>query len=262
MRVFIAVDMEGISGVVIPEQVKATEGAYRAACEAMLADANACVAGCCQGGAKSVTVWDAHASGFNMAWERIDARATLQQGANDYGRFHDIGRFDALILLGYHAMAGTPHAVLEHTMSSAVWQNLWINGRKAGEFAIDAGIAGDAGVPTIMVSGDDALCREARQWVPGIRTAQVKAGLATKGARLLAPATARALITSTAEQACRAAATIKPLVLRKPVRMRLELVERHPLPPACAGRPWQRVIDGRTFEVTGRDTREALYRLL
>ena len=34
----------------------------------------------------------------------------------------------AVILLGYHAMAGTPGGILEHTMSSASVQNYWING--------------------------------------------------------------------------------------------------------------------------------------
>lgn len=262
MRVFVAVDMEGISGIVDPAQVRTSESSYRGGCDLMLADANACIAGCFAGGATAVTVWDAHGGGLNMPWERIDPRATLQQGGNDLGRLHDIDRFDALILLGYHAMAGTPNAVLEHTMSSPVWQNLWLNGRKAGEIAIDAGIAGDAGVPTIMVSGDDACCREARRWMPGIHTAAVKTGLASNGARLLAPEPARRLIAATAERACRGFDKVKPLSLRKPVKLRLELVERHPLPQAAAGKPWLRVIDGRTFEVTGADTREALYRLL
>ena len=261
MKVYISVDMEGISGIVLPEQVRSTDAHYRQACDYMVADANACAEGCFRGGAKQVVVWDAHGSGFNMPWDKIDSRVVLQQGGNVFGRLHDIGKFDALILLAYHAMAGVRAAVLEHTMSSLAWQNCWINGRKCGEFAIDAGIAGDAGVPTIMVSGDDTFCKEAGQWVPGIHAAQVKTGLATKGARLLSPANAHALITATAERACRERRKLKPLVHRKPVKMRLELVERNPVPLTMDGKPWLKLIDGRTYEVTGRDTREALYRL-
>jgi D-aminopeptidase len=51
-----------------------------------------------------------------------------------------------------------------------------MNGKKCGEVAIDAGIAGDHGVPTIMVSGDDKVCKEARKFIKGVQTVQVKKG--------------------------------------------------------------------------------------
>jgi len=261
MKVFIEVDMEGISGITLPEQVQRSEARYADAVKLMVGDTNACVEGCYRGGARAVTVWDAHGTGCNMPWDRVDARAELIQGGSDHGRLHYIGRYDALILLGFHAMAGTRSAVLEHTMSSADWQNLWINGRKAGELAIDAGIAGDAGVPVIMVSGDDKACAEARHWIKGVFTAQVKVGYASNGARFLSMDTAHRLIRDTAERACRNIAAVKPLVHRKPVRMRLEKVERRRVPSLTSRPDWLRLIDGRTYEVTGRDTREALARL-
>lgn len=261
MKVFVSVDMEGISGITIPEQVRRTEGHYQAGRQYMTWDANACAEGCFRGGAKEVVIWDAHGGGFNMLWDQIDPRVTLSQGRSELGRMHDIGRFDALILLGYHAMAGTRCAVLEHTMSSASWQNFWLNGRKAGEFAIDAGIAGDEGVPTIMVSGDDKICGEAKKWVKGIYAAQVKAGLSSFGARLLPKEKAHKIITDTAEKACRNFRKIKPLVHKKPVRMRLEVVERGSIPRLDGGKPYLKHIDARTYEVTGANTREALSRL-
>ena len=261
MKVFVSVDMEGISGITIPEQVRRSESHYQTARRFMTWDANACAEGCFRAGAKKVVIWDAHGSGFNMLWDEMDPRVELQQGRRDEGRMADIGEFDALILLGYHAMAGTQSAVLEHTMSSAAWQNFWMNGKKAGEFAIDAGIAGDAGVPTIMVSGDDKLCTEARQWIEGIHTAQVKTGLSKFGARFLSREKAQQVITNTAEEACRDCTKIKPLVHEKPVTMRLERVERGEIPGLSAGKPYLKHIDARTYEVTGRDTREALSRL-
>jgi D-amino peptidase len=261
MNIFIEVDMEGISGITLSEQVRRSEARYVEAVKLMAADANACVDGCFSGGATKVTVWDAHGTGCNMPWERIDPRAELIQGGSDHGRLHDIGRYDALILLGFHAMAGTRSAVLEHTMSSASWQNCWINGRKAGEFAIDAGIAGDAGVPVIMTSGDDKLCAEARSWVKGIYTAQVKVGYACQGARMLSMEAAHRLIRETAAKACRNLSKIKPLVHRKPVRMRLEKVKRGGVPSTAARKPWLKIIDGRTYEVTGSSALEAFSRL-
>ena len=74
----------------------------------------------------------------------------------------DIDDFDGLILLGYHAMAGTPEAILEHTMSSAGWQNFYMNGVKSGELAIDAGMAGDHGVPMLWSAATTRSARRPR----------------------------------------------------------------------------------------------------
>lgn len=81
-----------------------------------------------------------------------------------------------MALLGYHAMAGTRLANLEHTMTSAAWHSFRVNGEAWGEVAIDAKIASEAGVPVIMVSGDDRLCREADAFLPGVERACVKHG--------------------------------------------------------------------------------------
>ena len=152
-------------------------------------------------------------------------------------------------------MAGTPLAVLEHTMSSSGWQNFWLNGKKAGEVAIDAGLAGDYGVPTIMVSGDDKVCKEAKKLIKGVVTAQVKTGLAVEGAQLLPKEKAHQIISNAAEAAVRKCKEIKPYKVKSPVKMRLELVSRGGVP---SGKKGVRVIDGRTYEVTGKTVEEAL----
>jgi D-amino peptidase len=162
---------------------------------------------------------------------------------------------DGMILLGYHAMAGTPQAILEHTMSSAEWQNVWMNGRKVGEVAIDAGIAGDHGVPTIMVSGDDKVCREARRLIKGVVAVEVKKALDLEYAIMLPKEAAHARIRDGAARAVRQCRAIRPFKVRRPVRLRLELVSRGVVP---AGRPGVRVIDGRTYEVAGPTVEAAL----
>lgn len=254
MNIFVMVDMEGISGILNTCQVSPDKPEYNRARQFLTADVNACVEGCFEGGARRVVVRDAHSSGFNFLWEQLDPRAEYVQG-HSRERMPGLAGFDGLILLGYHAMAGTPCAVLEHTMSSRWWQHCWINGKRVGEIAIDAGVAGDHGVPTIMVSGDDKACREARQWVRGIHAAVVKQGLEIEGAILLSTETARALITETAARAVRGCRKIRPLKFKSPVKMRLELVSRGAVPVQC---PWVKVIDGRTYEVSGRDVETAL----
>ena len=79
-------------------------------------------------------------------------------------------------------------------MSSTSIQNYWINGNRAGEVAIDAGIVGDKGKPVIMVSGDDKVCREAEALLPWVVTAEVKRGITWKGGILLPQQKAHALL--------------------------------------------------------------------
>lgn len=255
MTIFVMVDMEGISGICRVSQVDPEGAHYQDGRRRVTQDVNACVEGCFAGGARKVVVRDAHGKGFNFIWEELDSRAEYITGTVPQGRMHDIGRFDGLILLGYHAMAGTPDSVLEHTMSSKAWQNFWINGRKCGEIAIETGIAGDSGVPVIMVSGDDKTCKEARALIPGVQTVEVKKGLGVEGAQLLSKEKAHALIRDGAARAVKLCKTIKPVRFRHPVTMRLELVSRGVVP---ATRKGVRVIDGRTYEARGWTVEETL----
>jgi len=255
MKIFVMVDMEGVSGVCRSSQVRPDGEHYAVARKYLTGDVNACVRGCFDGGGTKVVVRDAHGGGYHFIWDELDPRAEYVQGTSKKERMPGIGSFDGLILLGYHAMAGTPQAILEHTMSSRSWQNFWLNGAKAGELAIDAGIAGDHGVPAIMVSGDDKVCKEARRFIKGIVTAQVKKGLDVEGGILLSGEKAREVIARSAARAVRKCREIEPYKVKSPVRMRLELVSRGRVPVSS---PHAKVIDGRTYEVVGRTVEEAL----
>jgi len=255
MKIMVMVDMEGISGICRSAQVMPDGELYPLSRKYLGWDVNACVEGCIRGGADSILVRDAHCTGYNFIWEDLDPRADYVQGRSLLQRMPGNEGFDGLILLGYHAMAGTPHAILEHTMSSRGWQNFWLNGQPAGELAIDAGIAGDHGVPTIMTSGDDKLCAEARRFIKGIVAVEVKKGLDSEGGILLPKDRAHKAIIAGAEQAVRACRRIKPYKVKSPVHMRLELTERGPVP---LRKPGVKVIDGRTYEVTAKDVETAL----
>ncbi|MFH0938815.1 MAG: M55 family metallopeptidase [Planctomycetota bacterium] len=260
MKFFVMVDMEGISGIVKSTQIRSGEVEYARARQYLCQDVNACVDGLFAGGATAVVVRDTHSTGFNFIFDMLDPRAEYLQGNGGRPRMPDIAHMDGLVLLGYHAMAGTDDAVLEHTMSSKTWQNFWLNDKLAGEIAIDAGIAGDAGVPTILVTGCDKTCHEARQFIPDVITASVKTGFGCEYARLLPLPRAQALIRQKATEAVRACRTIKPLIFKPPVRMRLELVERGQAPD-FGNKPYFKKLDSRTYEVQGASVSEAMERL-
>jgi D-amino peptidase len=255
MNIFVMVDMEGISGICRKSQVLPGGEHYQEGRRYLTLDVNACVAGCIDGGAEVVTVRDAHGGGFHFLWDQLDSRAEYIQGRSARERMPGIAGYDGLILLGYHAMAGTPEAILEHTMSSVAWQNFYLNGEKAGEFAIDSGIGGDNGVPVIMTSGDDKLCGEAKSLIPEVIAVETKRGLDVEGGILLPAERAHAAIREGARQAVSTCADRKPYVVPAPVEMRLELVSRGNVP---ASRPGVTVIDGRTYSVRAETVEAAL----
>jgi D-amino peptidase len=257
MNIYVSVDMEGISGVCRESQVMGDGRDYGQGRKLYTWDVNACVDGCFKGGAKRVIVRDSHGGGENLIWEELDGRGEYVQGTTRE-RFPFLDDCDGLILLGYHAMATTREAIMEHTMTSKFWQRVWMNGKLCGETAIDAGIAGDHGLPLIMVSGDDKLCAEAKKLIPGIEAVQVKKGLGISGGLLLSRERAHELIRQGAARAVKLCGKIRPWKVKAPVRFRVELAGRRSasVPPRRG-----RLIDERTIEVTGPTVEEA-FRML
>jgi len=260
MNVYIMTDMEGISGIVIPEQVMSAEARYQEGRRMMADDINVVVKACKEAGCDKVYVRDAHGSGANIIWSDLCSEADgYIMGNTGNQRMPFIEECDAVILLGYHAMAGTPGGVLEHSMNSKRIQNYWINGALAGETAIDAATAGDKGKPVILVTGDDKVCAEAKELLPWVVTAEVKKGITVSGAMLLPREKAHALLREKTIEAIRNFPNTKPFVFDKPIVLRTEVIERGAMPNQFS-KPYLNIIDGRTFEVTGETMEEALFR--
>ena len=96
--------------------------------------------------------------------------------------------FDAALFIGYHARAGTQHAIIDHTYTSRVYEAR-LNGQPVGELAINAAMAGTYGVPVAMVSGDQALAAEARDLLgEAVETVVVKHAVGRFSARSVPPA--------------------------------------------------------------------------
>jgi D-amino peptidase len=259
MNIYIMVDAEGISGIYDREQVMPTGSKYDECRMLMTEEINTCVEAAKEAGVEKIFVRDSHGGGNSVIWDKLSSKADYYiSGKCSGNRFPGIEECDGVILLGYHAMAGTPCAILEHTMSSETVQNYWLNGQKAGEVAVDAAVAGDFGKPVIMVSGDDKVCLEAKTLLPWIVTAEVKKGLRCFYAMLLPKEKAKALLREKVKEAIKNLPNTKPYVLDKPVKLRIEKCERSQLP--YANKPYIKIIDGRTYEVEGATMEEALYR--
>jgi D-amino peptidase len=111
-------------------------------------------------------------------------------------------QIDAAIFIGYHARAGTKDAILAHTWSKSTVFNLWLNGRLCGEIGLNASLCGHFDVPVIFLSGDQAACAEAVEWMgPQIKTASVKRAGGFQASECLPSSAALELIMSGAQEA-------------------------------------------------------------
>jgi len=261
MRVMIFADMEGVCGIQSWEHVGGGSPLYEEGRRLYTEEVNAAVRGCRKAGATSIVAVDGHGGGFPggrpfMSWipDLLERGAEYVVG-HEWARYvapMEAGQCDCILFLGAHAMAGVPDGVLSHTVSSEAWHAATINGTPVGESGIVAAVAGSFGVPAVFVSGDEATCREVRALLgEGVVAAPVKQGLARFAARNLAPADARDLIESRAEQALRNRESWPPpLRFPPPVTFRVELATPDRA-NAFDGRVGVEITGPRTVQATG-----------
>ena len=165
MKVFISADIEGVSGVVDRDDAIVGGREYERARRLMTADVNAAIAGAYEGGATQVLVNDAHSKMRNLIVEDLDPRAEVIQGVVKRGCMMEglDECFAAVFFVGYHSRAGNPFGVMNHTMWSRGFQNLFLNGAPVGEIGINAAYAGQFGVPVALVTGDQTAVQEAQE---------------------------------------------------------------------------------------------------
>ncbi|MET8053331.1 M55 family metallopeptidase [Streptosporangium sp. NPDC005286] len=196
VKVYVSVDMEGVTGLTDPEEMQAGGRGYERGCELMTGDANAVIEGAFDAGATAVRVNDAHGSTKNLRIDLLDERATLLRGPGKpmrMGQGLDASH-RAACFVGYHARAGVQHGVLNHTWMGREIQNLYLNDEVCGETRLVASFAGALGVPVALVTGDEAVCEEARELLGDVETVAVKKGIDRFAAELLPPAVAQARI--------------------------------------------------------------------
>jgi D-amino peptidase len=208
VRVHIISDMEGVAGIVKWQQVSGGEKLYDEGRILYTEEINAAVRGAKAAGATEIVVMDNHGAGgaydFNsLLPELLDPACefVVQQEWTEYSQGLSSG-CDAALLVGMHAMAGTPDGVLSHTVSGQAWQSLRFNGTLVGETGINAALCGHWGVPVVLVTGDRAVCREAKELLgDSLTTVEVKEGLGRFSARMKTPQRARELIEEAAKKA-------------------------------------------------------------
>ncbi|MBV8257529.1 MAG: M55 family metallopeptidase [Actinobacteria bacterium] len=230
MRVHVISDMEGVAGIVKWGQVTGGDSAiYQEGRVLYTEEINAAVRGARAAGATDVVVMDCHGAGGDYTFNSLvpdlldpGCEYVVQDEWTEYTAFLEQG-CDAALFVGMHAMAGTADGVLSHTVSGQAWQNLRFNGTLVGETGINAALCGHWGVPVLLVTGDRAVCREARELLgDGLTTVEVKEGLGRFSARQQTPARARELIEAGAREALRDLSAVKPYDPGRPCEIEID----------------------------------------
>ena len=227
MKILIATDMEGITGVTTWDHVTPGHAEYTRFRKLMTQDINAAIRGAMDAGADEVIVADGHWNGSNILVEELDARARLNTGSpSPFSMMQGIDEsVDAVLFVGYHARNGTPSAILDHTWSSKTVANVWLNDILTGEYGLNAAVAGHFGVPVIMVSGDQTACAQVSELLGDVEMAIVKQATSRFAAECLAPPASQELICVTAIRAIERLTEgdmPNPFVLDTPVRVTVE----------------------------------------
>jgi D-amino peptidase len=227
MKILIATDMEGITGVTTWDQVTPGHTEYARFRRLMTQDVNAAVRGAMDAGADEVIIADGHWNGSNILLEELDSRARLNTGSpSPFSMMQGIDEsVDGVMFIGYHARNGTPNAILDHTWSSRTVANVWLNDILTGEYGLNAAVAGHFSVPVIMVSGDQTACAQVADLLGDIEMAVVKQATGRFAAESLTPPASQELICMTAVRAIERLAEgdiPDPFVLDIPIRLTVE----------------------------------------
>jgi D-amino peptidase len=227
MKILIATDMEGITGVTTWDQVTPGHAEYARFRKLMTEDVNAAIRGASDAGAEEVVVADGHWNGSNILVEELDPRARLNTGSpSPFSMMQGIDEnIDGVMFIGYHARNGSSNAILDHTWSSRTVANVWLNDILTGEYGLNAAVAGHFGVPVILASGDQTACAQVTELLGDVETAVVKQASSRFAAECLAPQVTQEMICLSAERAVQRLAAgdaPEPFVLDAPITVTVE----------------------------------------
>lgn len=212
MKLYLSVDMEGITGLADHTHVGSSKHNYERSRVIMTDEANHVVTAAFEEGCSEVIVNDSHSKMNNLLIERMHPETQLITGdVKPYSMVQGLdSSFSGAVFVGYHARASMK-GVMSHSMIFGV-RHMYINDHAIGEMGFNAYVAGYHGVPVLMVAGDDQAALEAEKLIPNVTTAVVKETISRSAVKSLTPAKAGQLLREKAAEALSKKELVKPLV--------------------------------------------------
>ena len=207
MKIFLAVDMEGTTGLERLEEIFRGLPGFDTFRQVMAGDANAVVQGAIEGGATEIVVSDSHGYMCNIHPDDVIPGVQLRRGLGKRTLCQAKGLtadFDAAIMIGFHAKAGTENGIISHTWITG-FRDVRVNGDSVPEPSLNTLMAGDLGVPVIMLSGDDIVAIQAGPILGDIEYVQTKKSLGYYKGDHLPIDKSRKLLREAAKKAVRSA---------------------------------------------------------
>jgi D-amino peptidase len=259
MKIYISIDIEGIAGIPSWEFGSRKKQDYSIGRELMVGELNAAVEGALEVGAKEIIVNDSHGNMVNLQPSKVHKAAKLLQGeVKPWSMMEGMNKkFDAALFIGYHAMAGTRFGTMCHTYTGCIAQ-LKINGVSWGEAEINGAFCGAHQTPLVFVSGDEALKKEVKRFIPNIVAVAVKKGYGMRASLSIHPEVAREKIKEGVKKALAERKSIKPFLPRSPYT--LEATMRDPdMADICTRVPGTKRPASKVITYKNRDYKE-IYR--
>jgi D-amino peptidase len=231
LKVFISVDMEGLTGVVAGNEVSANGPDYGHFRAIMAAETNAAIDGAAAAGATEFVVRDSHGNKTNLLPADVSPKAQLIRGASTGPKNMMEGidaSFAGAIFIGYHAKAGTPNAILAHTSNGNVI-DFEINGVSLPEAGYNALVAGLYDVPVVFAAGDKAFVEQAKSLFGPVEAVATKAEIGGGAISSLSTVEAQRQIKAGVERGLRARDRMKPYKMTPPYSMVLKVRQDKPI---------------------------------
>lgn len=229
MRLYISADIEGIPAVVSRDQLAPGKFEFESARDWMTSTVLAACDTARELGAESIVVSDSHGTGQNIRAELMpDYVELVRSWPRPLGMMQgiEVGRYDGVLLIGYHAGGSNPAGTLSHTMSGEFFHEVRLNGVVVPEAGISAAIAGHFGVPVLMLAGDDVAVAEATELLGDIATATLKTSTGWLSAMVPPPAEAERRLRAGVRDAVSRIGQIAPYTMSGPVTLEIRLRNR------------------------------------
>ena len=178
MRILISADLEGVSGVVHPDQIYPDGKFYKETLVRWASELNVVIDGLNEVGVKDIVILDSHNHMRNLDNSLVPKASVVLGWQRSYSMMSCIDKgFDACFFMGYHAMAGCS-STLSHTYRPRIIKQVFFNNTQVGETGLNAALAGFFKVPVVFISGDEAVCNEAKNLLgEQVVTVSTKIGL-------------------------------------------------------------------------------------